>query len=317
MNRIAIAQIVDDIRSGLSDEEIIDKHGFPSKAYKKILKVLVLRGAIPHEDLYRDSAMYRDIVDIFASRRTRRIPVPLGVRVFEDKTHQKGFLRDISEIGLRVAGINAKLGEIMHLRMPLEEFSWDRPIEFQAVCRWGKIKGKKRKYIVSGFEIVEISSEIKTKYMNFIELLESELESKNLSEPSIRLDRMSTIIRHIPVETRSRDFSGILEGVDILDIIQLIMLNGKQTVLEIESPEGEKGELYIDKGQIVHATQDGVLGHAAFFHCANLMGGQFQLKPWIEPEKRTMKEPGEFLLIEAARKRDELFRDLGTEISPN
>src|SRR5439155_1583778 len=46
-------------------------------------------------------------------------------------------------------------------------------------------------------------------------------------------------------------------------------------------------------------------GDAAFNHLLSLTGGQFNLKPFSEPPERTISGSWEFLLMEAARKRDE------------
>ncbi len=100
-------------------------------------------------------------------------------------------------------------------------------------------------------------------------------------------------------------FSGTVRGVDILDFLQFLMLTGLRTVVDVQSSEGLKGRLYLDDGKAVHAICGSETGEAAFTRIAGFPGGTFANLPWTEPPTRTIEKPGEYLLIEAARMRDE------------
>jgi CheY-like chemotaxis protein len=100
-------------------------------------------------------------------------------------------------------------------------------------------------------------------------------------------------------------FSGNIDKIDILDYLQLMLLIGRQVVLEVSSKDGGQGLIFIDKGEVRHATCDGLEGEEALFKCLSFEGGRFLNLPWTEPDKITIKKPGDFLLMEAARKRDE------------
>ena len=54
-------------------------------------------------------------------------------------------------------------------------------------------------------------------------------------------------------------FSGNVDKIDILDYLQLMMLSGKQVVLEILSRDLHQGVLFIDRGEIRHAACEGPL----------------------------------------------------------
>lgn len=101
------------------------------------------------------------------------------------------------------------------------------------------------------------------------------------------------------------DFSGRIGGIDILEYVQLLLLNGRQVLVEIQSRDGEQGLVYVDKGEIVHAKSGDLEGEEALYNCLLFKGGSFSSLPWREPERTTIDKPGVFLLIEAARKRDE------------
>jgi CheY-like chemotaxis protein len=100
-------------------------------------------------------------------------------------------------------------------------------------------------------------------------------------------------------------FSGNIDKIDILDYLQLMMLIGRQVVLEVSCKDGGQGLIFIDRGEVRHATCDSLEGEEALFKCLCFEGGSFLNLPWTEPDKITIKKPGDFLLMEAARKRDE------------
>jgi CheY-like chemotaxis protein len=100
-------------------------------------------------------------------------------------------------------------------------------------------------------------------------------------------------------------FSGSIDNIDILDYLQLMMLIGRQVVLEVSSKNGVQGLIFIDNGEVKHAKCDDLEGEEALFKCLCFESGSFLNLPWTEPDKITIQKPGDFLLMEAARKRDE------------
>lgn len=100
-------------------------------------------------------------------------------------------------------------------------------------------------------------------------------------------------------------FSGNIDNIDILDYVQLVMLIQRQVVLEVSSKQGEKGLIFIDGAQVKHAVCGELEGEKALLKCLCFEGGSFLNLPWAEPHKITITKPGDFLLMEAARKRDE------------
>jgi CheY-like chemotaxis protein len=100
-------------------------------------------------------------------------------------------------------------------------------------------------------------------------------------------------------------FSGNIDKIDILDYLQLMMLTQRQVVLEVASRDGGNGLIFIDRGEVKHATCESLEGEEALFKCLCFEGGSFLNLPWTEPDKITIKKPGDFLLMEASRKRDE------------
>jgi hypothetical protein len=100
-------------------------------------------------------------------------------------------------------------------------------------------------------------------------------------------------------------FSGMVQNIDILDYIQFLMTSGTKTILELRLRRGPKSRLFIDDGRILHAESGELFGEEAFYRCLQSEGGIFTHIPWSEPETRTIEASGEFLLLQAARRRDE------------
>ena len=109
-------------------------------------------------------------------------------------------------------------------------------------------------------------------------------------------------------QTRS-SFSGKVEEVDIIEYVQFVILGGHKTILEVTSSLGTRGRLFLSDGNVLHAICGMLQGEAALYRCLCFREGTFEHLPWEEPEAKTINRPGEFLLMEAVRKRDEAWGD--------
>ena len=99
-------------------------------------------------------------------------------------------------------------------------------------------------------------------------------------------------------------FRGMLRRVGLQDVLQMECLARSSSVLEISTSHA-RGSVFVQEGQIVHAQVGNLAGEEAFNHLMALAGGNFNLKPFSEPPARTISGSWEFLLMEAARIRDE------------
>lgn len=143
--------------------------------------------------------------------------------------------------------------------------------------------------------------------MSNIDSLSLELESLNrgadffLAKP---VDSKS--LRQVLSGERTPDsFSGFVQDVDIIEYLQFLLLTEKKLVLEVTSVTGVKCRVYLRDGTVVHADCGGTQGEDALYRCLCFRGGTFSGIPWQEPEQTTIRKAREFLLMEAARTRDE------------
>ena len=104
--------------------------------------------------------------------------------------------------------------------------------------------------------------------------------------------------------TPREGFQGVLRRVGLQDVIQMECLGRNSSILEIHNQQ-LRGRVYIEDGRIIHAQAGNVTGENAFYQLLSLPSGEFQLHPFELPPKRSIEGQWEFLLMEAARVRDE------------
>jgi CheY-like chemotaxis protein len=105
--------------------------------------------------------------------------------------------------------------------------------------------------------------------------------------------------------TPKEGFQGVLRRVGLPDVIQMECLGRNSSILEIQNQQ-LRGRVYIEEGQIIHAQAGDTSGEGAFYNLLALPSGEFQLHPFEPPPKRSIDGQWEFLLMEAARMRDEM-----------
>ena len=99
-------------------------------------------------------------------------------------------------------------------------------------------------------------------------------------------------------------FRGVLRRVGLPDVLQMECLARHSVVLKIQAG-GVQGLIFVKDGQIIHAQCGSRSGEDAFNHLMGLAGGEFDVQAFAEPPAKTISGSWEFLLMEAARKRDE------------
>src|SRR5688572_24507763 len=101
-------------------------------------------------------------------------------------------------------------------------------------------------------------------------------------------------------------FRGVLRRIGLEDILQMECLSRHTSLLEVTA-RGESGRIYIHSGKLIHAEFGSTLGEEALNRLLALRGGEFHHAPYSEPPAHTLEGSWEFLLMEAARARDEML----------
>lgn len=103
-------------------------------------------------------------------------------------------------------------------------------------------------------------------------------------------------------------FRGLLRTISLTDLIQLECLNARSSVLEI-SADKQFGRVFIKQGSIIHAQAGSKTGVDAFIRLMHMSGGDFNLKPFIEPGVQTIQMSCDRLLLEASHAVDNGLAD--------
>jgi PilZ domain len=168
--------ILNDLRSGMADSELLVKHKLSAKSLQTVFKKLVASKVVSRTELYERSALFREKIDLVKARAHPRADLAVRVPIYDMGSGATGVLRDISETGLRVAGIESSVGQAKTFQVPLDMFIQAEPLLIIAECRWVEIKGRHRRYPVAGFAIMDLPEtdrEVLRDFITFLLLSES------------------------------------------------------------------------------------------------------------------------------------------------
>jgi hypothetical protein len=169
--QVRAGELVHHIRAGMSDGELMERYGLSQRGLQKLFEKLLEAKAISRRELYAKSALFRKRLDDFQTRTARRVELSVPLWIHEVESAKRGLVRDISERGLRVAGIMACPEELKTFQLPVDMFLNFDPLLFTARCIWVETKGKLRKYWVGGYEIAQISENDRDGLRKFLSLL--------------------------------------------------------------------------------------------------------------------------------------------------
>ncbi len=113
-----------------------------------------------------------------------------------------------------------------------------------------------------------------------------------------------TALDALPTASSQSGFRGVMQRVELQDVLQMECLSRKSSILVVTTG-ARQGRIYISDGKIIHAQSGQLQGEMALYGLLALTSGQFTLEPFSEPPRRSISGDYEFLLMEAARLRDE------------
>lgn len=98
---------------------------------------------------------------------------------------------------------------------------------------------------------------------------------------------------------------GNLEDFELTDVFQLIQLGAKDGSLRIQSPN-DVGVVYFKDGMVVHAKTNNLIGEQAIDSILQWRKGRFVFRPGEETLEKTVELPIQQVILDAARRIDEL-----------
>jgi len=113
-------------------------------------------------------------------------------------------------------------------------------------------------------------------------------------------------IRRIVIDLigRKKGFRGRVVGLQLTDVIQMNCLSRLTTALTI-TRDGEKGMIYLNEGEVIHAECGEQKGTDAFYYILSWQEGEFISNIGVTPPLQTIYQNWEHLLVEAMRRNDE------------
>ncbi len=149
--------IIDDIRSGLDDAELMRKYKLTSKGLQSAFTKLINNRLMTVDEIYgqrrsedEDTVIIDDMTLIQKHFLTVTAPVCEA-----GKPEIQGRLQEITERGLTISGIESRIGEVKSFVVPCQEFLKIKEIIFEAKCLWAKKKRAAKEWS-AGFQITQI-----------------------------------------------------------------------------------------------------------------------------------------------------------------
>jgi DNA-binding response OmpR family regulator len=103
---------------------------------------------------------------------------------------------------------------------------------------------------------------------------------------------------------KKRGFRGRVVGIQLTDVIQMNCLSRLTTALTV-TRDGEKGVIYLNEGEIIHAECGNKKGTDAFYQILSWQEGEFISNIGVTPPIQTIYQNWEHLLVEAMRRSDD------------
>lgn len=156
--KISGKEIVNDIRSGLSDTELMQKYGVSSRGLQSIFRKLLSAKAIGPVELHERSSFDDSTVDLEEIRQSFRGYTALTATVYEVRNPEiLGTVKDVTEKHIEVTGIQAGFDETRNLVILVGKSARIEPIMLKAKCRWCRtdLRGDHQTY----FEIVHVDDD--------------------------------------------------------------------------------------------------------------------------------------------------------------
>ncbi len=133
------------------------------------------------------------------------------------------------------------------------------------------------------------------------------------------LQRIQRLLYKDPLSealTADSEISGNLSQFSVPDLWQMLSMNRKSGILQVEG-ERVTGSIYIERGDIVSASTQNLVGEKALFRMIPLKEGKFRFMPGKVGVRRTIFTPNQHTILEGLRHDDELQR-IGDDLpSPN
>ncbi|MGO9567921.1 MAG: hypothetical protein ACLP5H_10305 [Desulfomonilaceae bacterium] len=220
---ISAKDFVQDTRSGMTDAALIQKYSLSPNRLQRIFKKLLDARAMTVQELDGRCASFDENVPRNADqgRLLCRYVLDFVLPIYEETRPEiLGMVLNITEGGIGLAGIQARVGESKNFVIPADEFFDVGRARFQARCRWAGSEISTGEH-VSGFEVTSISAGDLTELRKLIQLIQIvnveeavEYEDPSDEESDSREQPRYTVRFKLPIhEATNRENQGVVINV--------------------------------------------------------------------------------------------------------
>jgi uncharacterized protein (DUF433 family) len=166
-------KIAEDVRSGMKGSELMEKYQLSNSALQKVCQTLLTEQLLGPSDINGLKQPLSNGEPAYHERRKVSRRSPSLQIVVSDRSNGglRGTVKDITEKGLAVRGIEADIGELKTLAILGDEIGIIDPFELMAECRWVESEGSEGQS-VAGFQVTAISDQDLQRLQELIDFLD-------------------------------------------------------------------------------------------------------------------------------------------------
>jgi PilZ domain len=156
--RIDSKEVIDDIRAGLTDMQLMEKYRLSSTGLEDVFVKLVAVRVMNECELRNRGPLRQERVRAFEIRQGPRSYLSFPLSIYEAESLDRlGHISDISESGLQIVGLRESPGRFSKLLIRADEVTVMDPFRFEAMCRWCSLDPATGVY-TAGFTISHIAN---------------------------------------------------------------------------------------------------------------------------------------------------------------
>ncbi len=110
-----------------------------------------------------------------------------------------------------------------------------------------------------------------------------------------------------------KGFDGKVTDFQLSDLIQMNVL-GRMVAALVVTRSDEKGTIYFNEGNIIHAECGGISGEEAFYRLLTWEDGKFEFRKGERPSSESITKGWQSLLFEGLRRKDEVTAESKTQL---
>ena len=171
--QIRITEIVSDIRSGVSDSQLIEKYRISAKGLQSVFRKLVAAQKLSPEELRDRMQNYDDTGTLKLDTLQFTPGQTLTCLVTVHDSLSPGFRGSICEVtdnGFMITGIESRTGDTRKLTVATDDFFQIDAFTVEAICKWARNDGPEDSWIAA-FEISKVSEDDKGKLSELVRLV--------------------------------------------------------------------------------------------------------------------------------------------------